>query len=759
MADINSYANDLLLDFLDAAHAEIRARLEAEMGNDWLARGVERHLAPDYFTRTREMLDSPMRIVDMGKADEELYGVEHLANIVTGNWNLFGDGFGDRKRTEVYFGEVTELRHNVSHRRPHHMIRRGDLLRFTRNAQILLSALRSPAAVQFGSLADSLEQGGIPWGNQLGGILPPSTEIVRDFVGREREIRKLATWLASDSPQIMIEGYGGSGKSALAYQFAQDVRDGAPHQLQATVWLSAKSIEYVEGEARERRADFDSIESFAHALWAALYDADATSEQASSAGILRELSETPSLVIVDDLDSVLDRDDLASFLLFEMRRSRSKVIYTSRQRVPGLETIEVGGFDDSELASFIRSRGSEYELGVDDCLRRLEAIRSVTDGFPLFVDDLLRHAILDGIGPAIEDWSQRIGDAAREYALRRQLESLGEAARRALIGVSVTDRPVSSHELGMISGFTDDDVQYAIRDLLGWRLLMQLEPDDAGRPTFSCNRNTRRLVQKTYGRDPLYASYQATFKTLTGSAMPQALRKAVGIAISNAKYSVLRGDYDGAAEELRVTMTGELANNSDLHGVLGWVLSRKHTEDSIAQARYAFQRAHALGSRKEDTYFQWVTMEREVADRGVGQVSDDELLERWRAAARVVELGVERCGETPSLCQIAAYLRTREGKTLERLREFTSSEACYRQAVDWAKRAIATSAGSSRTINRAASYRSLVIALESLGDPSGTIQALVEWRSIVGDGDPDWRSERDRLARIPEYREISPSLE
>ena len=234
MADINSYANDLLLDFLDAAHAEIKARLEAEMGDDWLAQGVERHLAPGYFARTREMLNSPMRVVDMNKADEELYGVEHLSNIVTGNWKLFGDHFGDRKRTEVYLDEITELRHNVSHRRPHHLLRRGQLLRFTRNAQILLSALKSPIAGQFESLADSLEQGGTPWGNQLGGILPPSTEIVHDFVGREQEIRKLATWLASDSPQIMIEGYGGSGKSALAYQFAQDVRDGAPASLQAT---------------------------------------------------------------------------------------------------------------------------------------------------------------------------------------------------------------------------------------------------------------------------------------------------------------------------------------------------------------------------------------------------------------------------------------------------------------------------------------------------------------------------------------------
>ena len=124
-----------------------------------------------------------------------------------------------------------------------------------------------------------------------------------------------------------------------------------------------------------------------------------------------------------------------------------------------------------------------------------------------------------------------------------------------------------------------------------------------------------------------------------------------------------------------------------------------------------------------------------------------------------MELGVERCGETPSLCQAAAYLRTREGKTLERLREFTSAEACYRQAVEWARRSLADLTGSSRPVNRASLYRTLVIALEGLDNPDDTIQALIEWRSIVGDGDPDWQTERDRLAYLPAYREIVPSAE
>lgn len=753
MTDINSYANDLLIDFLDAAHEQIRGTLEREHGEGWLSVGVERHIGAGAFARTREMLTSPMAVVDMGKTDEELYGVEHLSNIILGNWELFGDAFGNRNRTEVYFGEVSELRHNVSHRRQHHMLRRGDLLRFTKNAQMLLGALQSPRMAEFEAITASIEEGGSPWGNELGGALPPATEIVPEFVGREPEMRKLTSWLVTESStQFVIWGYGGSGKSALAYQFARAVRDGAPSSLQAVLWLSAKVKEYVEGETRDRRADFDSIESFARALWTALYDAEPTPEQATREGILQELSDTPALVVVDDLDSVLDNDDLAHFLLFELQRTRSRIIYTSRQRVPGLQTIDVGGFNNEELASFVRSRAREYDLDIDECLKRSSAIRSVTDAFPLFVDDLLRHALLSGLGSAIDDWSQRRGDAAREYALRRQLSSLGEAARRALIAVAVARRPLSSLELATISGFTDDDVQHTIRDLLDWRLLSRLTPDATGRPTFSCNGNTQRLVQKTYGGDPLFNAYRASFQTLSGSELPPALRKAVGSAISSARALVLRGDLDGARESLQDTMTGELENNADLWGALGWVLSRRRDSESKEQARFAFRHAHSLGSRKEDTYYHWVELEREVAESLVSRDNEQTLLKQWREAAQVAEQGIERCGETRSLCQIAGYLRTREAKTLERMNQFTSAQSCFREGAEWARRALAVSDGSSREVSRTLVHRSLIVALEGSGDTEATEMALLEWKSAVGNDDPDWRRERDRLASRPEFR-------
>ena len=753
MSDINSYANDLLIDFLDAAHKELRRVLHEEFGDAWFEEGIARHLNSSALDRTRAMLASPMATIDMDRVDEEIYGVEHLGSVVIGNWGLLGETFGNRQRTEVYFGEISELRHNVSHRRQRHMLRRGDLLRFVRNAQLLLKAFDSPTTAAFDSIAANLEQGGSPWGNELGGTLPPAIEIVSEFVGRDAEMRELSTWLTRDDDRhLIIWGYGGSGKSALAYQFARAVRDSAPSSLQAVVWLSAKVREYVEGETRDRLADFDSVESFGRAFWAAIYGAEPSLTETRES-IIRELSETPMLLIVDDLDSVLDSQDLAHFLLYETRTTKSKIIYTSRQQIPGLQTVEVRGFSDSELTSFVRVRAREYELNLENCLDRIGAIRSVTDGFPLFVDDLLRHAILDGLQEAIEDWSQRRGDAAREYALRRQLSSLGEAARRVLIALAVASRPVSGHELATISGFADDDVQHAIRDLVGWRLLNRADENPMGHPTFSCNRNTQRLVQKTYTRDPIYRAYQESFRNLVGSARPPALRRAVGSAISDAKAYVIRGDMQSAEECLRSAMAGELETNSDLWGSLGWVLSRRKDRESTGKARLAFSKSHTYGSRKEDTYYHWMELEREIAEKLIDESDEARLLELWRAATCVAELGIERCGETPALCGAIAYLKSREAKTLERLSQFTAAQTCFRQGADWARKALAAPNPSSREASRARLYRSLVIALDGCGDLGRTVEALQEWEAAVGGEDPEWRREYDRLASLSAYRD------
>jgi hypothetical protein len=749
-ADINAYANELLLEFIDAFHHQLKADLQALYGDHWLEQGVQRHFKAEYFDRTRQMLESPMRVVDMDKTDEELFGVEHLWNIVNANWKgIYKERFVDQKRTEVYLGEIAELRHNVSHRRQRHFLRRSELARFAQNCAMLLRCIGSPEVPKFEQTAESLSAGATPWGATLGGRIPAQDEVVDEFVGRKHHLRDLNAWLAGDVPQLLVWGYGGAGKSALAYEFARETKEIAPNPLNAVAWVSAKSREYVEGREQPRRADFTDKTTLVQAVFNAVYDTDVSGGELTEDELLEHLGEMPVLLVVDDFDTVLADEELVEFLMHDVRSTGSRVLYTSRQKVAGLRSIEVLGFEGPELESFVGVRAFEHGLDTKSSLKRLPAIHSVTGGFPLFVDDLLRYARLTGIDDALAAWSQRKGDAAREYALRRQLEQLGDISKDVLMALSVSDRPLTTLEMATLVAVTDDDAEHAVRRLLDWRLVNRVVSAEESRPGFTMNSNTARLVQRTYGNEPRMDGYRSKFKGLHSTKIPAARSAAIGSAIGITRSLVIRGDIDSAISELRARMTGELSESPDLFGALGWAYSRV-PDKFLEEARQAFERAYELGNTKEDTYYHWASMELEHAVASIGRVPDRELLDAWRRCGRVAELGVKICGGTRALCQLTGYAHTREAKTLERLNEFLQAGGVYAEAAGWLQRALAAPASPVKDVPRSLIYRGLALSQEGMGDVDALRETLGEWAKIAG-GDSAFRREHGRLCeRFPE---------
>ncbi|MYA50760.1 MAG: hypothetical protein F4Y25_08525 [Chloroflexi bacterium] len=733
--DINNYTNDLLLDFLDAFHNELVRLLKLEYGDRWLETGVSRHFNPEYFARTEEMLSSPMRAVDMPREPEELYGVEHLAKIVDGNRKIFRPLFQDIDRTRVYLGEIAELRHNLAHRRRRHLVRLEDLIRFTQNARRLLEAVGSTQASHFSSVVDALAQGGKPWGTPLGGRLPHLDEIYDEFIGRPEQLRNLGAWFMDDAKPIVIWGYGGAGKSALAYKFAKEVQESAPDGFDAVIWLTAKRLEFVEGTTRQHVPDFTDTFTFCKSIWEGLYGdvpnnvlGDNRTEQ-----LIDELNKTKCLIIVDDLDTVLDDVETADFLLHELRACKSSILYTSRQQVQGLRYIEVPGFEGDELLEFIRQRGLEYKLDAQDACNRATAIASVTGGYPLFVDDLLRYSILVGMDDAIQDWKQRQGDAAREYALSRQLAHLQKegVGGKVLKGVAASRHPLTLAEIGKLVGVTDLDAEAGVRNLLKWHLLYRAVREEDNVPAFSMNGNTRRLTELVFKSDPEYIGMCTAVATLTGERIPEAKRKAIATAISYAQKTLRANGIDSAAGELRSRMTGELAHSADLHGALGWIYSQPGGVSGTA--RECFEEACKLGSQHVETYLHWIDMEKRIAEQAVKQIPERNLLTLWENAMHAVEMALGKCGEIDILFQQAGYIRSRQAGTYDHLNEFALAQGAHRTAVEWFERSLEAPSHASVRISRYQVYRGLAISFAGLNDQDGLVRAINNWRTLARD--------------------------
>lgn len=780
MTDITSYTHELLLDFLDAFHFEISRRLGDEYGDRWLELGVRPKVGKGYFEKAEKMLRSPMRVVEMDRDDDEIYGAEHIYNIVQGNWKLFGELAQDKQRTEVYLLEVTELRHNLAHRRRRHVLLRNDLVRFVQNGRILLNAVGSSASETFSDIEDSLISGGSPWGTSLAGHLPPRDEIYSDFVGRPHQLGELSEWLSSDRPSILVWGYGGAGKSALAYKFARDVRDGAHESLAAACWVSAKRSEYIEGSTRTRLADFDDTPSFINSVWAALYGQDAVPDSPDREALLQELRDTPVLLVVDDFDTISENEELAEFLLYDLRTTSARVIFTSRHRVPGMKTLEAPPFTTPELKEFVELKAQEYGVDEFEWRNRIEAIASVTGAYPLFVDDLIRYAMIRGMKTALEDWTQRKGDAAREYALRRQVEFLGHSSGEVLMTLSVVDRSLIVPEISEIAGLTDEDALAGIDGLMKWRLVNRVVKDDSPEPAYRMNGNTRRLVQQTYKGDHRLNVYSEAYMSLSGERVPEAKKRAVGRAISKTAAIERHGGIERAVDHIKGEMTGELTDSADLYGVLGGLYGK---QGLIKDAREAFHKAHSLGAAKVDIYYHWGAMEERVAETMVddakhGKVSNEEVASQWDRCKKIAKLGIDRCGPSRELCQNAGYAGSREGKSWNLANHFTRAQVAYKEALHYFEQALDAPIADLGNLRKAQIYRGIVLTLAEIqqSNEEDKIRELSkflnDWKQALGDSESRdsivyqhevtrlSRSNRDMMFRIfNRFPRLNPQVE
>ena len=737
MTSINTYADELLIDFADAAHAELAQVLKGTFGDDWLTEGVRKHFKQDQFARVESMLQNPMSVVEMDKAPDDLHGLEHFWQIINGNWPIFGNAFQDKNRTEVYLGEITELRNNLAHRRKRHVLLKRDLIRIAGSCRLVLSALGSKESEKFGDIVDSLTSGGSPWGTSLEGRLPPSDEIYNEFVGRPGELNDLSAWLSSDSPQILVWGYGGAGKSALAHKFARDIRDGSSENLIAVCWVSAKQTEYVEGIIRERPADFSNLDQLTRAIWSALYGADDVPSGLDSKSLIGQLKDMPILLVVDDFDTVSEDEDLSAFLLHELRNTPARIIYTSRQRIPGTRNLEVPPFADQELTNFVRLRSLEYGADQKQCIERVDGIRRVTGGYPLFVDDLIHHAALVGVDAAMRDWSQKKGDLAREYALRRQVEHLGHGCGDVLLALSAANRALVPEEISNIAGLTDQDSEAGLRALLGWRMVNQVREDDSSSPAYRMNNNTSRLVQQTFRQDNRLKTYSAAFKALTGERVPEAKKRAIGHIIAETKISVFNEQFEYAEESLKASMTGELTDSPDLYGILGWLYTKWSIQEHDVSARIAFEQSHRLGSQKIDPYFHWFTMEKNIAESMITQAreaeaSNDSVAEQWKECERIAELGIDRCGPSQGLCYWAGYAASREAKSRNLAQRFSYAQGAYTRSRDWFSKSLAAPVSDAAQVNKGQIFRGLALAYEGLDDQDQLQRTLSDWHAFSG---------------------------
>ncbi len=300
------------------------------------------------------------------------------------------------------------------------------------------------------------------------------------FIGRSRELLALQRLLRDDRYAV-VRGQGGEGKTALAAEFARwMVRS---QQVHRAAFVSVET----HGNAKA------ALDAIGHQLVGDSYSV-ATFENLEKAvlPIERSLREQPTLLIVDNMESILlppyldeetpnalsedaARELSAILALCErlLKVGETRLVFTSREALPA-------PFDGE------RNRRELFRLGREDAVKLVERVLNESDGEALdaareaieeLVDAVAGHArTLTLLAPSlrsggVEATREALGELMEEMDRRYPVGSPGSREKSVFASVELSLRRMSPENqekarmLGVFHGAVDLDV---LRVMMEW---------------------------------------------------------------------------------------------------------------------------------------------------------------------------------------------------------------------------------------------------------------------------------------------------
>jgi tetratricopeptide (TPR) repeat protein len=577
--------------------------------------------------------------------------------------------------------------------------------------------------------------------------LPTQDSIYLDFVGRREVLANLSDWFsATTNKRCLLAGDGGKGKSAVAYRYAQGLSERTTG-YKMIAWLSAKRRRFEEGRMIQIDApDFTNTESAIDRmlLHYGLMDDINCPIETKKGKLLAYLNDFPAFLVVDDIDTVLSDTDVVNLFTFEIPSTKSTVLLTSRRDIPGIKNFTIKGFELPEAHDFVKSRIELYSLDpacfADSITREL---MEVTDGSPLYMDDLLRLTKIVSVEKAISLWSEKKGDEARRYALQRELEQLSTDARKVLIAACITEEPVSFAEIETVLGVSEERILTALTELQTLFLFPKPRVVE-GEQRFELNRNTRKLVRLVEGSSDQYARIETASRAIAGN-LPDVGRGVISSLIRQA-YLLMTNDRHQEAESLLIKASDKYPQASDIQGFMGFFYRKR---ERYTDATKHFENAYKLKCKHHDTYRHWVKMEMS--------------LKEWTRAIAAADKGLKLLPDCQELHALRGECKVRSGQDLAARLQREKAFKLWNEAAQELAQALKSPPNKSEPENSAAMYKTLFICLDNLGDFRSLKHYFDAWKIAHPDDENIERQlanvERRRGKKLDQLAASKPELQ
>ncbi|MFC2033599.1 helix-turn-helix domain-containing protein [Chloroflexota bacterium] len=461
--------------------------------------------------------------------------------------------------------------------------------------------------------------------------LPNRNFICPKFLGRETELQALWRWLGDElSNTKVLAGDGGKGKTSIAYEFAEEVCQTKPYNIDKVIWLTAKSKQFVaelDKYISVPRTDFYDIETLLVATCKELAILEDEIEGASIPMLKKYmkngLENILCLIIIDNVDSTDDEQQKQIFeTAMQFPGSKARFLLTTRMNkiYSTDQCISVTGFNQEDYHKYVYDVLSRFTSPLISP-KQINLMYVASNGSPLFTESILR-LYKNGITikQAIHNWQGKEGKEVRMAALLHEIEQLSAESKRILLATTYM-KEASFTELRQVTGYTSSSMQKHVNELKSF-FLLETKPFIKKESRFMVPENAANLVAEIAQElvpspDKLrniIIKYKHHRFPSTGSR--NSLDPALA-AINQAKAMLRENNIVDAIDTIKAGLNIS-KNHPDLLLELAVSLFKlyqiKEETSLFNESRSNFKKSYDAGQRKESLFVFWFEVDTHAKD-------------------------------------------------------------------------------------------------------------------------------------------------
>lgn len=447
--------------------------------------------------------------------------------------------------------------------------------------------------------------------------LPDKSFICPVFVGRFSILNELWAWLADELQHSkVLAADGGKGKTSIAYEFCQLLITTRVEGIEQIIWLTAKNKQFkaVFNEyISVPETHFNNMSTLLKELCIRTGSVEKSLEDLSVVQLTKlakqNLKDYPSFIVIDDVDSSTPEEQKR---ILEMARTisseSSKILLTTRvNSIYSLDSsILIPGMFDDEFKDLINTLCERLKLQKLNN-KNLAKLEKASEGSPLFSESILRlFKQGSSIDSAIEDWTGKSGEAAREAALKKEVSELSLEAKKVLVTVC-TVGSCSKSEIRQLTDLEHTDIGNALQEL-DLLFLLNSTPFIASEPRYESSSSISYLIADMVGEIiPEANNFLGKIKKAYYGLQSNSRRyhPRVGDAVRQCNALLKTQRYSEARETLLSLISDpEFKENKDLY-YLSASIEFSDPNSEQKSISHAFQQAYIKGQRKQQFFEQW----------------------------------------------------------------------------------------------------------------------------------------------------------